>query len=271
MKVLRWEEFRSGRADYPLAVVIGVFDGLHIGHRELVARVLGREGLSSAVVTFAENPKRILTPASFDGGLSTLDQKLSLIESMGVDLSVLIDFSGDFSKLPGRQFLSLLSESGSLRYLAVGSDFRCGYGLDTDAQGVRDFCRARSIGVELLSAVQWAGQAVSSSRIRKAIVAGRVEEAAGMLGRPYEVDLRGASSPAAGCLVPIGGQASPPPGPFLSRLSYEGGDPSGEPAGEGGTVFVALLGSDGSWTLPREAARLGRATGLRLLKKVSRE
>lgn len=269
MKVLKWDEFRSERADRQLAVVIGVFDGLHIGHRELVSRVVGRGGLSSAVVTFADNPKKILTPESFDGRLSTLDQKLSLIEAMGVDLSVLIDFSGDFSKLPGRQFLSLLSESSRLRYLAVGSDFRCGYGLDTDAKGVRDFCQSRSVDVELLGAVQWAGLAVSSSRIRKAIVAGRIEEAEAMLGRPYEIDLRGARLAASDPVVPTGGQASPPAGRYEARLSYEG-------TLREAADFVARAETDGSWVLPLEAFSFAQSVapgplGLQVIRRVSRE
>src|SRR5208337_4453660 len=139
VKVLTWDELRSGRAASPIAAAIGVFDGLHIGHRELVGRVLERGGLERTVVTFEDNPKRMLSPESFRGALSTLDQKLALIDSAGVDLCVLIDFSGDFSKLPGRQFLSMLSDSAELRYLAVGSDFRCGHNLDTGAEDIREF------------------------------------------------------------------------------------------------------------------------------------
>jgi FAD synthase len=268
MKTLTWDEFRSGKAVMPIAAAIGVFDGLHIGHRELIRRVQGRTGLSSAVITFQENPKRILSPESFRGELSTLEQKLSLVASMGVDLCVLIDFSGDFSKLPGRQFLSMLRESGDIRCLAVGSDFRCGFRLDTDAQDIREFCGERSIGVELLSAVRWAGHPVSSSRIRKAILSGHLEDAALMLGRPYELDLRGARLSDSGRIAVMGGQTSPPPGLYEFSV-FRGLEES-----LGTSGGIAELDPDGTWSLSPEVLSRTRDSfpvALRLFRKVSRE
>jgi riboflavin kinase/FMN adenylyltransferase len=243
-----------------MAATIGAFDGLHLGHRELISRILGREDFASAVLTFAGNPKRILSPSSFRGELTSLGQRLELIDSMGVDLCVLIDFSGDFSKLPGRQFLSMLCANGNLRFLAVGSDFRCGHRLDTDAEGVRLFCAGFSVEVELLKAVLWEGHPVSSSRIRKAILEGRVEEAALMLGRPYELDLRGGAFEAAGMIRPPEGQAAPPPGAYEAAVSYDNGE---------SLPAIAALEPDGLWSFD---SLLDRAPNrLRLLRKVSRD
>jgi riboflavin kinase/FMN adenylyltransferase len=186
---------------------------------------------------------------------------------MGVDLCVLIDFSGDFSKLPGRRFLSLLRESGDLRFLAVGSGFRCGHRLDTDTEGIREFCAEASIGVELLDAVQWAGHPVSSSRIRKAILDGRLEDAGGMLGRPYEISLRGATLSAVGRRIPAGGQASPPAGSYEASVAFaEGSSVNGSPAAENDLGVVALW-TDGSWSIPPG----GDPVGLRLVRMLSRE
>jgi riboflavin kinase/FMN adenylyltransferase len=259
MRLLSWDELGSGGALVePTAATIGVFDGLHIGHRQLVKKVLRGDGLASAVLTFRENPKRILAPHAHQGELSTLAQRLELIESMGVDLCVLIDFSGEFSKLPGRQFLSMLCAGGMLRYLAVGADFRCGHRLDTGAEDIREFCSARSIEVEVLEAVLWAGHPVSSSRIRRAILEGRLEEAGLMLGRPYEIDLRGASSAAAGRFLPAPGQASPPPGVYEAAIAIEA---CREPA----STAAAELGGDGTWTVGSAAGSTPR--GLRLLRR----
>jgi riboflavin kinase / FMN adenylyltransferase len=269
MKVLSWSEFLSASDNRgPVAAAIGVFDGLHIGHRELVGKVLGREGLASAVMTFEQNPKRLLSPGTFHGELSTLDQRLALIDSLRVDLCVLIDFSGDFSKLPGRSFLSMLSERGGLRFLAVGRNFRCGYRLDTDAAGIRAFCGERSIGLELLDPVQWAGHPVSSSRIRKAVLEGRLEDAGSMLGRLYEIDFRGAQALDTGRWRPRGEQASPPPGIYEAHVP----DPAGSEAGE--RLFTATLGHDGAWSLSGEGGEGGRSAfpvRLRLVRMVSRE
>jgi riboflavin kinase/FMN adenylyltransferase len=265
VKVLSWEELVGGRlSGLPFAATIGVFDGLHIGHRALVSRILGEDGLVSAVLTFAENPKRLLSPSTYQGGLSTLRQKLELIESMGVDYGVLIDFSGDFSKLPGRLFLSILRDCGELRYLAVGSNFRCGRGLDTDAEGIRDFC-GDSIGVELLDPVKWAGSEVSSSRIRKAILEGRLDEAARMLGRPYEIDLRDAEISQTGLAAPRGDQALPPRGVYEASLASDSG------RGRSELRVLAEIDAEGRWSVDGPGwAAPGAPLGLALIRLVSR-
>jgi len=269
MKVIGWDELLSGHGSFgPMAAAIGVFDGLHLGHRALVGKVLGQGGLGSTVVTFEKNPKRILSPSTFHGELSTLEQRLALIDSMGVDLCVLIDFSGDFSKLPGRLFLSMLSERGELRLLAVGENFRCGHALDTNSQGIREFCDERSIQVELLRAVNWAGHPVSSSRIRKAVLEGRLDDAAHMLGRFYELDLRGARRLASNRLLPGGDQASPPSGEYEAWVSASGVSKLEE------KPVLACLGEDGAWSIAGAGGKSlcdEAPSGLRLVRLVSRE
>jgi hypothetical protein len=228
---------------------------------------LGREGLSSLVLTFAENPKRLLSPSTYHGELSTIDQKLDLVESMGADSCALIDFSGDFSKLPGRQFLSMLRESGEFRFFAIGSEFRCGRGLDTNAEDIRAFCEGRSIGFESIKAVHWAGHPVSSSRIRKAVIEGRLGDATAMLGRPYEIDLRDSGRLSAGSIRPAGVQLSPPPG------EYEAAIVRGASAGSPGLPVEARVDAEGRWSILGGAEvgdEEGKPLGLRLIRLVSR-
>jgi riboflavin kinase/FMN adenylyltransferase len=265
VRVLSWDELiGGGLAETPFAATIGVFDGLHIGHRALVERILGRSGQASAVFTFRDNPKRILSPHIHPGELSTLDQKLDLIESMSVDFCVLIDFSGDFSKLPGRRFLSILKDCGELRFLAVGADFRCGRGLDTSAEDIKAFCEEHSIGAELVAAVRWSGRTVSSSRIRKAVTEGRLEDARAMLGRPYAIDLRPAAACGRGCWEPSEDQARPPRGTYEARLDFGPGVP--------GIPAEARLDSEGRWRVEGSALADGRESrGLGLIRLVSRE
>jgi cytidyltransferase-like protein len=191
MRVLSWEDFvgQKGFAR-PIAATVGVFDGLHIGHRRLIEKVFSH-GLKrlSCVFTFQENPKRYLSPETFKGSLFSLDQKLEMLEALGLDLCVLIDFSGNFGKLAGRDFLSLLEEKGRLEYMVVGSNFSCGYKLDTNARDIADFYSSRGVLADVFEPVLWDGQPVSSSRIRAAIIEGKLEDAAAMLGRGYELDL----------------------------------------------------------------------------------
>jgi|WetSurMetagenome_2_1015567.scaffolds.fasta_scaffold393614_2 riboflavin kinase / FMN adenylyltransferase len=259
MKLVRWEDFARGRERIgPFAATIGVFDGVHLGHRELIGRIMGKPGMASAVVTFEGNPKRSLHAPAFRGDVLTLAQRTEIISSLGADVILLIDFSGDFGKLPGREFLSFLSAGGDLRFLAVGHDFRCGSRLDTGAEEIRDFCAERGIEVEFVRAVRVDGHPVSSSRIRSAIAEGRLEEAEALMGRPFELDLRGAEANEAGRVEPSGGQASPPEGTY-------------EVEAESGGVVAAFRAAfrDGAWDLG--AAARGRPEALRLLKLVSRE
>jgi riboflavin kinase / FMN adenylyltransferase len=192
MKVLSWEDFcDSYEAKLPMSATIGVFDGLHRGHRLLIERVLAhRKAGVAAVFTFTENPKAVLHPESYAGDLASLGQRLEAFEALGLDLVVLIDFSGNFSKLAGRDFLSVLYSKGRLEYIAVGSNFSCGHGLDVDACSLKSFYAALDIEAEVVEPVMQGSSPVSSSRIRRAIVEARFREAAAMLGRDYEMDFR---------------------------------------------------------------------------------
>jgi riboflavin kinase/FMN adenylyltransferase len=267
MKVLSWEELEPfGRSKGPLAAAVGVFDGLHRGHMKLIGEVLARQGLVKGVVTFRENPKKTLRPSSFHGDIFTLDQKLETLASLGLDACVLIDFSGDFSKLAGRKFLSLLRDRGDLRFLAVGADFKCGYRLDTGAEEIRAYYEGLGVETRLLQPLLWTDRPVSSSRIRKAIVDGRLDDARSMLGRDYELDFRGARVAASGASMLIeadGRQVQPPEGEYLGAISY------------GGEYLPASAAyRSGGWILPSPATAATGTTApsaLRLERLVSKE
>jgi FAD synthase len=138
------------------------------------------------VVTFRQNPQQILKPSAYTGDILTLEQKLAVLEFLGVQLTVLIDFSGDFSKINGRAFVDLLLGSRPVKLVALGRNFRCGYRLDTGAGEIRGLAEARGVEVWVAPPVMDEGQPVSSSRIRQALAAGRQAEAERLLGRPIE-------------------------------------------------------------------------------------
>ncbi|MDR3342180.1 MAG: FAD synthetase family protein [Treponema sp.] len=196
MRVLDWQEFigaaSPGGAPEKAAMTIGVFDGVHRGHQALIEKIV-RHGSCPTVITFRRNPKWVLSPETYEGDIFSLDQKLAVFERRGVYRTVLIDFSGDFSKLKGREFIDLLIQRGNLSYLAIGSNFRCGYRLDTDAAGIKGMTEARGIVTEVVSPVCDGLDLVSSSRIRAAISAGDFAGAAAALGRNVAIDLGGIS------------------------------------------------------------------------------
>jgi riboflavin kinase/FMN adenylyltransferase len=172
------------------AMTIGVFDGIHRGHQILIEKIVQQgPACISTVVTFNQNPKKVLRPREYQGDIVGLDRKMIIFETLGVELVILIDFSQEFSKLDGRDFIEYLKSRGRLALLAIGSNFRCGYGLDTDASDIQKINRR----TEVVSPVMEGGIPVSSSRIRGAVSVGDLDKAALLLGRKVEIDLIGLS------------------------------------------------------------------------------
>jgi riboflavin kinase/FMN adenylyltransferase len=193
MRVLDWKDFIARGTDKEnggVSAGIGVFDGVHRGHQELLKRISGTS-LLPAVITFVQNPKRILNPNSYRGDIMSLGQKLLAFERRGIALAVLIDFSENFSRLIGKEFFALLKKSCRLEFLVLGENFRCGYRLDTGAREIRDMAVSWGVRTELLEPVMDGELPVSSSRIREAVSGGNLELAASLLGRNMEIDLSG--------------------------------------------------------------------------------
>jgi riboflavin kinase/FMN adenylyltransferase len=194
MRVLDWETFAArGIAQDGAAMTIGVFDGVHRGHQALLERVF-RSGGYPVVISFTRNPKFVLRPETWEGDVMGAGQKLRLFEQMGAGLTVMIDFSPEFSKLGGKEFIDLLKDRGNLRYLVIGSNFRCGYRHDTRAADIEEMNRAAGIPTEVVEPVVSGGERISSSRIRAAISVGSLAEAAALLGRRVEIDFAGLSA-----------------------------------------------------------------------------
>ncbi|MDR2068485.1 MAG: FAD synthetase family protein [Spirochaetaceae bacterium] len=195
MRVLDWSRFMegallAGSLKGGTAMTVGVFDGVHRGHQALIGRILRQApGCIPTVITFRQNPKKELHPGEYRGDIVGLDRKMIIFEALGVELVILIDFSGDFSKLNGRDFFGFLKSRGRLNFLAVGRNFRCGSGLDT---GVREIKKLNP-ETEVVPPVMEGGLPVSSSRIREAVSSGGLDKAAALLGRKVEIDLAGLS------------------------------------------------------------------------------
>jgi riboflavin kinase/FMN adenylyltransferase len=187
MQALDWDAFINGRAaagaaNPPSAMTIGVFDGVHRGHQSLIRKVTEHE-FCPTVITFRKNPKQTLAPQTYAGDIITLNEKLVIFERMGIQRTILIDFSEDFRRLKGREFIEALIYEGNLRFLVVGYNFRCGCHLDTDAHAVKSITAEHGIACEVVEPVMFRGERVSSSRIRAALSAGDWAAAAAFLGR----------------------------------------------------------------------------------------
>ena len=202
LQVIEWPLFlKDSPPQLCSAMTIGVFDGVHLGHQALIERIV-RRGPNPAVLTFRENPKKVLwelkgaeASNSYKGDIYSLKQKMEVFDSLGVKLLVLIDFSEEFAKLSGREFLELLGQEGRMAFLAIGNNFRCGFAQDTDADLAKQINERKGIPTELVPPVYLQGpdaavnEPVSSSLIRKAILAGDIKLASELMGRNFVLDL----------------------------------------------------------------------------------
>ena len=190
-QIIEWDDL-TGKKPEKSAVTIGVFDGLHLGHRELIRRVVGH-GPNPTVISFRENPKKILYPEKYKGDIFSQRQKLAAFNNMGLSRLILIDFSEKINKLKGRDFLDLLENRVNMAFMAIGTNFRCGHGQDTDAALIKERNERKGIPTELVSPLGLPGateaEPVSSSRIRSAIISGDVKLAAALMGRNFVLDL----------------------------------------------------------------------------------
>lgn len=159
-------------------IAIGTFDGVHLGHREVIAG-------ADTVLTFDPHPTRVVHPESAPQLLTDLDRKSELIAGLGVSELVVIPFDGAFSAQSAEHFIDhvLVGQLGA-SHVSIGENFRFG----SKARGTPDLLRADGrfeVRVERLLEV--GGRPVSSSRIRALLSAGDVVEAAGLLGAPFEL------------------------------------------------------------------------------------
>jgi riboflavin kinase/FMN adenylyltransferase len=198
MQTISWTEYTDPNYQLPtvncqLAITIGVFDGVHLGHQALIQRICAPSATHplSTVVTFRQNPLQILKPRDFPGDIFSFGQKMRVFEEMGVQQLVVIDFSENFSTISGRDFIDLLLRSSQVKFLALGRNFRCGCGLDTGVREIVEQAAARGVETWVADPVLENGRPISSSRIRQAIAAGDIAEAARLLGRNVEIDLAG--------------------------------------------------------------------------------
>ena len=136
----------------PSAVTVGKFDGMHTGHRAVVARLLeiSRERtLSSVVMTFDRNPLSLLKPERCPPALVSNDQKLELLASTGLDAALMVRFDEEFSAIPASEFLqAILVDALHARVLMVGADFRFGAGGAGTVETLRNFGRIHGIDVD---------------------------------------------------------------------------------------------------------------------------
>ncbi|HSD38741.1 MAG TPA: bifunctional riboflavin kinase/FAD synthetase [Rhodocyclaceae bacterium] len=175
----------------PCVLTIGNFDGVHLGHQALLARLRHRAatlGLPSAVMTFEPLPREYFAPNEAPPRLTSLRRKLELLEAQGVNQVYVQPFNAAFSSLSAEDFIEHVLVRGlRARHLLIGDDFCFGKGRKGNFETLRAAGELRGFRVEALDTVDLGGERVSSSAVRTAMLEGDMVHANMLLGAPFEV------------------------------------------------------------------------------------
>jgi riboflavin kinase/FMN adenylyltransferase len=166
---------------------MGNFDGIHLGHQALVRNTVEeskRLGYPSVVLTFEPHPLKVLVPDRAPGLILAYDDKMALLQSLGVDIVIAQRFDAQFASIGAEQFvLHLLVDSLKVKKLWVGRDLRFGAGRKGDIDDLLRLAPRAGFQVGIVEPILLNGFRISSSRIRHLIQEGRVDEVRSMLGR----------------------------------------------------------------------------------------
>jgi riboflavin kinase/FMN adenylyltransferase len=174
-----------------ICATVGFFDGVHQGHRFLIenlVKIAAARGMPAAVITFPIHPRIVLRSDYQPKLLNSFEEKLHLLEKTGVDYVIVIDFTTNLAALPAREFISdILANKLNVKVLLTGYDHRFGY---MRSDGFEQYVGyGKQYGIEVINASSFSdnGVVISSSSIRRLLEAGKVSEAAQMLGYHYNI------------------------------------------------------------------------------------
>lgn len=178
---------------YPgIGLTIGNFDGVHLGHRELLKKIkyeCSIKNLLFVVVTFIPHPQKIIQPEKERFLINSYDQRRKLLQSLGVDILIEIGFTRDFSTLSPETFLrEHLLVYPELKHFYLGYDFAFGANKQGGYDLVKDLCRPLGVEVEIQPKFESMLQVVSSSLIRDKVVSGKIDQVEALLSRPFHLE-----------------------------------------------------------------------------------
>jgi riboflavin kinase/FMN adenylyltransferase len=190
--VLLITDLKEIATPFPRSVItLGNFDGLHLGHQELIRKVIRRAketGSRSIVVTFRPHPLKILAPEKCPPLISIYEEKIKLFEKLGIDVLVKIPFTLEFAKMsPGDFVKGILCDMLGAKEIFVGFNYRFGRGREGNIATLKALGERLGFTVREVEQVSLNGEVISSTKIRHLLRDGEVEHAARLLGRTYTI------------------------------------------------------------------------------------
>ena len=178
----------------PTVLTLGVFDGLHLGHQLIMRTVVERArqtGAIPTVITFDPHPRAVLHPESAPPLLQTLDQKVEGFGVLGIEQTIVIRFDQEFSQIRAEDFLSdVVKDRLHAKEVYLGCGFAFGHDREGNIELLKRVSAKLGFLAEEVPEVQFRNQRVSSSKVRRLLLEGRVNLARRLLGRPYGVEGR---------------------------------------------------------------------------------
>ncbi|WP_190810752.1 bifunctional riboflavin kinase/FAD synthetase [Flagellimonas sp. S3867] len=176
-------------SSFQTAVTIGTFDGVHLGHGKILERLINNaknDGLKSTVLTFFPHPRMVLQKDTDIKLLNTLDEKIQILDEMGLDYLIIHPFTKDFSRLSATEFVrDILVNSLKTKKIIIGYDHRFGRNRNANIQDLVTFGNALDFEVEEIPAQEIDAVSVSSTKIRNALLEGDITTANSYLTYPY--------------------------------------------------------------------------------------
>jgi riboflavin kinase/FMN adenylyltransferase len=171
-------------------LTIGVFDGVHAGHRYLLEKLQQRaaeKNLLSGVVTFNPHPQSILHPHDQLPWLSDVEDRIKTFQELGIDIVAVLTFTPKVAQLSAREFISLIKKQIRMRGIVVGPDFTLGRGREGNIKLLRALGREMKFSVEVIPPYTINGEVVSSTLIRQALVQGDMRKVERLMGRYFHL------------------------------------------------------------------------------------
>jgi len=217
----------------PAMVAVGNFDGVHLGHREILAGVVEEarsRGMRAAAITFDPHPEQVLRPTQAPRLITPIEERLRLLGATGIDSVLVLRFDAALARLTAREFAErVLARALGAKSVHEGRSFRFGRGARAGVRELTELGAELGFGVYVHEAVRVRGMEVSSSAVRALVAAGDVRRARWMLGRPFAVVSRQARGRGIGTrlLVPTVNLADydgllPGFGVYVTRLKIKG-------------------------------------------------
>lgn len=179
----------SFSSDHHTVVTIGTFDGVHVGHQKIIERLVNTAkagNLESAILTFFPHPRMVLQKDADIKLINTIEERKEILEKSGIDHLIVHPFTRQFSRLSAREFVrDILVHKLKAKKIIIGYDHRFGRNRTADINDLREFGKEYEFEVEEISKQDIEDVAVSSTKIRKALLEGKVEKANQYLSYPF--------------------------------------------------------------------------------------